>query len=373
MTNLDENEDFPGEKPEAPEPVDGTLEADPLNDGSPAINTGAGDTGETEKKDDDVREESLSAADVPEGSLSGDDPPSTDGSGGAGSESSTVDDGTGIVGSAGTGGDSGKGGGASENGQDTGSGDETDAEGGEGTRNRDIVTPGTVVGTKDGDNLPGRGTIADENKNIIALYVGFLQKRGKYLNVIPFKGPYLPHVGDKVIGKIYDKNVVLYKLDINSPYIAILKPSDDARQQQSRDRGRDRYKSRTRSRSQPTTSKYSIGDIVIGMILKFDRTTEPSMTTVGPDLGPIKGGFLTEIAVPKIPRLIGKNGSMIKLLNNLTGCRVFVAQNGVVWVKGRDPRAERVVMKAVKLIEREAHTFGLTDRVKEFISGELNN
>nr|MDO8112930.1 KH domain-containing protein [Candidatus Sigynarchaeota archaeon] len=164
-------------------------------------------------------------------------------------------------------------------------------------------------------------------------------------------------------------------------YVAILRPGDagDA------DRGNRRpdYGGRggggppqvrrrfDRGGKKEDTTMYNVGDIIIAKVLKFDRTTEPTLTTVGPDLGPIRGGFLVEIPVPKIPRLIGKSGSMIKLLNGLTGCKIFVAQNGVVWIKGRRTEEERIILKAIKKIENEAHIVGLTDRVKEFIETEM--
>ncbi|MHA1372509.1 MAG: KH domain-containing protein, partial [Promethearchaeota archaeon] len=72
----------------------------------------------------------------------------------------------------------------------------------------------------------------------------------------------------------------------------------------------------------------------------------------------------------KIPRLIGKNGSMIRMLNGITTCKIFVAQNGIVWVKGKNHDDERIILKAIKKIEKEAHTFGLTDRIKEYIKNE---
>nr|MDO8117542.1 exosome complex protein Rrp4 [Candidatus Sigynarchaeota archaeon] len=228
------------------------------------------------------------------------------------------------------------------------------------------------------DHLSGYGTIMDPHGNIISLYIGFTQNRGKYVNVIPFKGRYMPHVGDKVIGKIVDKNVVLWKLDINAPTQAILKPMDageDNRFNRYNDRGnrggpqmRKRF---DRGGKKEDTSQYNVGDMVIAKVLRFDRMTEPALTTVGPDLGSIKGGFLTEISVPKIPRLIGKGGSMIRLLNSLTTCKVFVAQNGIVWIKGRNVEEERAILKAIKKIEVEAHTTGLTDRIKEFVTTEI--
>ena len=246
---------------------------------------------------------------------------------------------------------------------------------------REIVVPGQILGQKSKDLLSGYGTVTAPSGNIISLYVGFLQKRGKYLNVIPFKGRYLPHVGDKIIGKIFDKNVVLWKIDISSPYVSILRPSDagdpnrgDRRPDRGgRNGGQEVRRRFDRGGKKEDTSSLNVGDIIIAKVLRFDRTTEPALTTVGPDLGLIRGGFLIDISVPKIPRLIGKSGSMIKLLNSLTTCKIFVAQNGVVWVKGKKPEDERIIIKAIRKIESEAHTIGLTDRVKEFIDSELKN
>lgn len=256
---------------------------------------------------------------------------------------------------------------------DEGEGDDDDAA--EDAR-REVVVPGQVIGTKSKDLLSGYGTITTKDGNIVSLYVGFIQQRGKYVNVQPFKGCYIPHVDDKVIGKVVDKNVVLWKLDINSPYIAILRPSDagDPRQDSRGYGGGNQQNLRKRFDRGPrkeSTVQYVVGDMLIAKILRFDRTTEPALTTVGPDLGPIKGGFFTTISVPKIPRLIGKSGSMIRLLNSLTTCKVFVAQNGVVWVRGKRIDDERIILKAIEKIEEEATAHGLTDRIKEFVEAEL--
>lgn len=259
--------------------------------------------------------------------------------------------------------------------------DDEDEGGQDESGTREVVTPGQVLGAKGKDLSSGFGTVTDPKGNIISLYVGFLQKRGKYVNVIPFKGRYVPRVGDKVIGKIVDKNVVLWKLDINGPSVAILRAGDAG----DGDRGRREYGGGGGDRGGPPqvrrrfdrggkkddTSQFGVGDTIIAKVLKYDRTTEPSLTTVGPELGQIRGGYLLEIAVPKIPRLIGKAGSMIRLLNTLTSCKIFVAQNGVVWIKGRKVDEERILIKAIKKIESEAHTIGLTDRVKEFVENEM--
>ena len=57
---------------------------------------------------------------------------------------------------------------------------------------------------------------------------------------------------------------------------------------------------------------------------------------------------------------------MINMIKDHTKCEVVVGQNGVVWVKGK-PDMERVVQKVIKTIEEQAHTSGLTDRVRDML------
>ena len=61
---------------------------------------------------------------------------------------------------------------------------------------------------------------------------------------------------------------------------------------------------------------------------------------------------------------------MIKLLKNLTKCNIFVTQNGRIWIKGENIAYERLLIDAIKKIEKEAHTVGLTDRMSLYIENE---
>jgi exosome complex component RRP4 len=62
---------------------------------------------------------------------------------------------------------------------------------------------------------------------------------------------------------------------------------------------------------------------------------------------------------------------MISLLKKETNCEIIVGQNGTVLVSGRQPKNEQVAAAAMYLIEREAHTRGLTDRVSELMNKGL--
>ena len=84
----------------------------------------------------------------------------------------------------------------------------------------------------------------------------------------------------------------------------------------------------------------------------------------------IEGGMLVEISHTKVSRVIGKSGSMIQMLKNMTDCRMFVGQNGRIWIDGDDENVD-VAAEAIKIIEAESRSANLTDRVREFIEKKL--
>jgi exosome complex component RRP4 len=230
---------------------------------------------------------------------------------------------------------------------------------------REIVVPGEVL-TDDKNFVPGRGAIRQGNK-IISIYIGLKNISGKFINVVPLRGKYRPEIGDSVIGKITDVSSVKWRVDINSRDTAVLKPRDamdvyDKRSQRGRGGGKS-----SREEEAETMNKFGLGDMLIAKIVAVDRVSDPTLTTVGESLGKINEGVVINVDVPKIPRIIGKKGSMIKLLKDFTTCRLFIAKNGLVWINGSSPELERLCIDAIRKIEREAHTTGLTDRIQYYI------
>ena len=57
---------------------------------------------------------------------------------------------------------------------------------------------------------------------------------------------------------------------------------------------------------------------------------------------------------------------MIKMLKERSGCFIFIAKNGRIWIKGREDAVD-VVSEAILMIANEAHTSGLTDRVARML------
>jgi exosome complex component RRP4 len=66
-----------------------------------------------------------------------------------------------------------------------------------------------------------------------------------------------------------------------------------------------------------------------------------------------------------VPRLIGKEGSMINIIKEKTGTIIRVGQNGVVWISGEN--VDKAI-KAIKTIEEKSHIIGLTDEITKLLS-----
>lgn len=220
--------------------------------------------------------------------------------------------------------------------------------------NRELVIPGDLIAK--GDYLEGENTFR-MNDEIYATRLGLVNHSNKKVSVIALRSFYVPSVNDIVIGKIIEVGIRGWTVEINSPFLALL-------------RGFDAFSKPFNPKNDELTSILDIGDLVLAKIIAYDRTRDPLLTIREHGLGKVRGGQIVVVTPTKIPRVIGRKGSMINMLKNETGCHITVGQNGVILVKGRNPVMENIVIKAIKMIEREAHTTGLTDRVTDMIKKE---
>lgn len=219
---------------------------------------------------------------------------------------------------------------------------------------RQLVTPGDLIA--EGDYMAGDNTYKDDNK-FYATRVGLVDYGDRRLSVVALKAFYLPNVGDLVIGKVVEVGFSGWSLDINAPYVATLRASDAL----------DRP---FKTQRDDLTSIFDVGDLILCTIVAYDRTRDPLVTVREPGLGKITRGQVTEVTPTKIPRVIGRKGSMISMVKHETGCRITIGQNGLIVVNGKNPEDERLAIMAIRKIEQEAHTSGLTDRVTEMLQKE---
>ncbi len=215
---------------------------------------------------------------------------------------------------------------------------------------REIVVPGDMLG--EDPKLAGIGTYVQDGRVYSANY-GLVDRRTN-IKVIPLSGRYIPARGDLVIGKIVDMTFSNWFADINAPYEGMLHISEFPERVDPANMG-----------------KYlHVGELIIARVADVDPTMKVELTMRDEHLRILKQGRVIDISHVKIPRVIGRNGSMISMLKKDLNVSIFVGQNGRIWLKGDDKRVDLAIRTVFK-IEREAHTSGLTDKIKEYISTEL--
>jgi len=85
------------------------------------------------------------------------------------------------------------------------------------------------------------------------------------------------------------------------------------------------------------------------------------------NLGKIDSGELIKISPSKIPRLIGKQGSMIQTIEGSTNASITVGQNGLIVVSCDETNGLLKALTAIRMIDEQAHIINLTDKVKKML------
>lgn len=219
---------------------------------------------------------------------------------------------------------------------------------------RSRVLPGDLL--HDSYTGPAPPNTYKLGNKLFSLKVGLVEIEGKDVKLIPLAGPYIPRVNDFVIGKIIDFDAFSWDVDINSIYTAHL-PAQDVF-------GRE-FSSQTHS----LTSQFKVGDMLAAKIIACDRTKDPVLTVREHGLGKIVHGEPVKLSPSKIPRLIGKRGSMAKIIETKTKTKLIIGQNGVIVVQGP---SEGIVLaaRAIRLIEEKAHMPSLTNMINELLTQE---
>jgi exosome complex component RRP4 len=225
---------------------------------------------------------------------------------------------------------------------------------------RRYVIPGDIIAT--GPLRPEQNVYQDGDR-IIATSVGISEIYENTVRVIPLTGTYIPKTNDLVIGKVIGTSALSWEFDINSPFVGFL-PAQDVF-------GRDYSPTKDELRQ-----RLGIGDLVAARIANFDRSRDPLLTVQDRDLGKIESGELVEISPSKVPRLIGKRGSMIQTIEMATKAMITIGQNGWIVISCEDPEGLLKAIEATKMVDAQAHTPNLTERIKSMLgvpAGEYND
>jgi exosome complex component RRP4 len=213
---------------------------------------------------------------------------------------------------------------------------------------RVLVLPGEEIDSR--GLKPGPGTYRVQGK-VYASVLGLLSARPPIVRVIPLSGRYIPKAGDTVVGTVTDVQGTFWLLDIGAPRWAPLHMTGTP------------WKIEIGE-----TEKYlHVGDAVLVQIENLDVTGRIGVTMNGEGLGKLNGGTIVTISPAKVPRVIGRGGSMIQTLTRMTGAEIAVGQNGRVWVDG-DPNGILRVRECLRIIDEEGQRPGLTERIERYLA-----
>jgi len=215
---------------------------------------------------------------------------------------------------------------------------------------KDFVVPGDEI-VKSMEYVPGRNCFR-EGELILSKRTGLVSVNNRVLSVIPLSGIYISRVGDMVIGKVEDIQSNGWLLDIQAPYQAFL-PLSGVRE----------FIDTSKT---SLSSVFGVGDYIYA---KVSTSNGDSLQLSMQDnmCRKFRSGQIIKISPVKVPRLIGKHGSMINLIKDSTGCRINAGQNGLIWIEGEK---EDMAKRAIKMVESESHTEGLTDKISALLKGK---
>ena len=214
-------------------------------------------------------------------------------------------------------------------------------------KERKLVIPGETIVSGD-DYLPGDFT-KKEGSDIVANRYGLAEVSGRVVKIIPVSGVFEPRRGNTVIGRVEDINFSGWMIDIGGPYSAFLSLSECPRFINRND----------------LAEFAGIGDILTMKIWSVKKGGV-DLTLKSRGLGKLEGGRLIRVNPHKVPRIIGKEGSMINLIKDSSKTEITVGQNGYIWIKG-DSSGEEKAIRAINIIVEESQSSGLTEKVEKFL------
>lgn len=212
---------------------------------------------------------------------------------------------------------------------------------------RKIVIPGEII-AKGADFLPGEGT-EKKGEEIISQKFGLSEESNKLVKVIPLSGPYIPRRGNVVIGKVENITFNGWLIDIGAAETTFLSLMEVPRF----------------VNKDELESVMDFGDMVIAKIWTINKRGI-DLTIKGRGLGKIEEGIVVRINPNKVPRIIGKEGSMIKMIKDETKCDITVGQNGYIWIKGENIEDELYAKRSIDFVSEKSFVSGLTEELKKW-------
>ncbi len=212
---------------------------------------------------------------------------------------------------------------------------------------RTVVVPGEIIASGE-DLLPGE-SVRREGNDLIASRYGVAEKIGRVVKIISLSGAFIPRRNNVVIGRVSDIVHSGWIIDIDYAQNGFLPLMESPRFVNKHEM--DQF--------------LAIGDMVSAKIWSVNPKGI-DLAMKGKGLGKLEGGFVFRINPSRVPRVIGREGSMINMIKENTGCNITIGQNGWIWIHGENIDSEIKARKSIEFIADKVLVSGLTEQVENW-------
>jgi exosome complex component RRP4 len=195
---------------------------------------------------------------------------------------------------------------------------------------KNIVTPGDLIS----EGIIRTGNTFVSGGKTYSKVLGIYENNSH--DVVPLEGVWNPRTEDSIVGIVSEAKAKVYMVELSYFGKALLIPGKF-----------DKF-------------DFEPGDMLNAIISEVEN----KKTIILKDPRKLEGGTILSIKPKKIPRVIGKKSTMIKQIADSTGSHIIVGMNGLIWLSGGNIT---LATEAILKIEREAHTSGLTEAIKNFL------
>jgi exosome complex component RRP4 len=197
-----------------------------------------------------------------------------------------------------------------------------------------IVYPGEFL--TDQRKRLGSNVYLKSNK-VYSLVLGLLNESNDYISVISLNGPYIACKGDGVVGIIKSENANGYVIDINNFCESYFPKS-------------------------LLKKDLNIGNLIFARITSVDDGINLDNINILPK------GSIIQVSSTKVPRIIGKNESMLNILKKYTNSNIVIGKNGRIWYISKN---EKLLEKAINIIIKNSQKSNLTNFVENYLKKNL--
>jgi exosome complex component RRP4 len=219
----------------------------------------------------------------------------------------------------------------------------------ESSKKRKVVVPGEVIASGE-DYLPSEGARREGN-NIVADRFGLAEEAGRVIKVLAITGAFIPRRNNVILGRVTDITFHGWVIDIDSAQAGFL-PIEES----------PRFVSKNEM-----DQFLDIGEVVAAKIWSV-KSKGIDLTLKSKGLGKLEGGFIFRINPNRVPRVIGKEGSMINLIKEKTATDIIVGQNGWIWIKADSVDAQIKARRAIEFVVDKVYVEGLTEKMEEWFT-----